>query len=258
MANRVALDGGKRYQQIADALIADIRSARIAVGQNLPGELELTRQFGVSRHTVREALRRLEDLGLIGRRQGVGTVVKARQPTQTYVQVVRSPDELLQYPVDSRLAVLSSEEIRINRKFARELGCSTGSVWQRISCLRSLNGSKLPICWVDVYVLPEYAAVAGLIGRRLMPVYEVLEQRFGVKVSTVAIDIKAGIVAEHKLETLGVAAATPSLSVVRRYRDAERRLFEISVSEHPSGRYTYSLQLKRGWQSGSGRGWSTI
>jgi len=258
LVNRAGLEGGKRYQQIAEALIADIRAGRIPVGETLAGELELTRQFGVSRHTVREALRRLEDLGLIGRHQGVGTVVKARQPTQTYVQVVRSPDELLQYPSDSRLSVLSSEEVRVSRKLARELGCTTGSRWQRISCLRSFRGPKLPICWVDVYVLPEYASVAASIGRRLMPVYEMLEQRFGVKVSTVGIDIKAGIVQDHKVEALSVPAGTPSLTVIRHYRDAERRLFEISVSEHPSERYTYSLQLKRGWQSGSGGGWSTI
>jgi DNA-binding GntR family transcriptional regulator len=258
LVNRPGFDGKKRYQQIAEALIADIRAGRIAVGETLTGELELTRKFGVSRHTVREALRRLEDLGLIGRHQGVGTVVKARQPTQTYVQVVRSPDELLQYPADSRLTVLNSEEIRATRKLARDLGCTTGSRWQRISCLRTLKGSKLPICWVDLYVLPEYAAVASSIGRRFMPVYEMLEQRFGVKVATVEIDIKAGIVQDHKVEALSVPAGTPSLSVLRHYRDGERRLFQISVSEHPSERYTYSLQLKRGWQSGSGGGWSTI
>mgnify|MGYP002778515996 CR=1 FL=1 len=246
----------KRYQHVAESLIADIRAGRLAVGDTLPGEIELTTQFSVSRHTVREALRRLEDLGLIGRHQGVGTVVKSRQPTQSYVQAVRSPAELLQYPAESKLSVLATEEVRLGRKLARQLGCPTGSRWMRISCLRRLRESRLPICWVDVYVLPEHAAVADVIGRRAQPVYELLEQRFGQKVATVDIEIKGGTVPPHMLEALEVAAGTPSLTLVRRYAGPDQRLFEVSVSEHPADRYTYSLQLKRGWQSGANGGWS--
>jgi GntR family transcriptional regulator len=247
---------GKRYERVAETLIAGIRAGRPALGSTLPGEIELTRRFAVSRHTVREALRRLEDCGLIERRQGVGTVVRARQPVQAYVQSVRSPAELLKYPPGSRLSLIATGEMRAGRRLARQLGCATGSRWQRLSCVRRLKDSRLPLCWVDVYLLPEHAAIAAAIGRRALPVYELLEQRFGQKVATVDIDIRAGTVPAHMVEALGVPAGTPSLSVTRRYRSAERRLFEVSVSEHPADRYTYSLQLRRGWQSGAGGGWS--
>lgn len=255
MARKPAERGGKRYEQVAEALIAEIRSGRRAVGETLPGELELARLHGVSRHTVREALRRLEALGLIGRRQGVGTVVKSRQPTPSYVQTVRSPAELLQYPPDSRLAVLASAELRLPRRVAARLGAPAGSRWFRIRCLRRLRESRLPVCWVDVYLLPEFAPIADLIGRRAQPVYEMIEQRFHEKVAGVEVDIRAGLVPEEMQGPLGVGPGTPSLAVIRRYRDAERRLLEVTVSEHPADRYTYSLQLTRGWQSGAA-GWS--
>lgn len=255
MPKKSPQDARKRYEQVAEALIADIRSGRLGVGDTLPGELELTAKFAVSRHTVREALRRLEELGLIGRHQGIGTVVKARQPTQTYVQAVRSPAELLQYPPENRLSVIATAEVRMGRKLARQLGTTTGSRWVRVSCLRRLRESRLPICWVDVYLLPELAPVADLIGRRSQPVYEMLEQRFGQKVATVDIDIRAGTMPEHMCEALEVERGSPSLIVTRRYVGPDRRLFELSVSEHPADRYTYSLQLKRGWQSG-GNGWA--
>jgi GntR family transcriptional regulator len=44
-------------------------------GEVLPSEHELARQLGVSRPTVRSALRSLEDQGLISRQRGVGTRV---------------------------------------------------------------------------------------------------------------------------------------------------------------------------------------
>jgi DNA-binding GntR family transcriptional regulator len=87
-----------RYRQLANELIDSIRSGKLPVGEVMPGELELVETHGVSRHTVRESLRVLEELGLIGRYQGVGTVVKSRDSAPAYVQTVNSPAELLQYP----------------------------------------------------------------------------------------------------------------------------------------------------------------
>jgi citrate lyase subunit beta / citryl-CoA lyase len=192
-------DSRKRYEQVAETLIGEIRGRKIGVGDTLPGELELTERFGVSRHTVREALRKLEELGLIDRQQGVGTVVRARQPVQSYVQAVRSPAELLQYPPESKLVVVGTGDVRTTRKLARQLGCATGTKWFRISCIRRLRDSKVPICWVDVYVLPDYASIADVVGRR-QPVYEAIEQRFGQQVAAVDIDIRAGLVAGRDRE----------------------------------------------------------
>ncbi len=245
----------KRYQEVAESLLTEITGGRLAVGSTLPGELELVDQFGVSRHTVREALRRLEQLGLIGRRQGRGTVVLSRQSEPSYVQSVRSPAELLQYPEDARLSLVATASVRTGRRLAKLLGCPVGTEWLRMSCLRRFRETQLEMCWVDVYVLPEFAAIAELVGRRHQPVYEMIEERFGERIENVDVDIMARLVPESIAGPLGVEAGTPSLTVIRRYYGAGKRLLEASVAEHPGERYTYSLQLRRGWQSGGG--WST-
>lgn len=244
--------GRKRYEQVAEALIESIRGGKIAVGDTLPGELELVAEFDVSRHTVREALRRLEALGLIGRHQGIGTVVKSRQPLQSYSQTVRSPAELLRYPAESRLSVLEVQPVKATRKLARLVGCTAGSSWVRVSAVRRMLDTQMPICHVDVYLLPEFAGVAEWIGRRVQPVYEMIEQRFGHRVHDVQVEIRAGLVPKGMESVLEVEAGSPSLQVVRRYYGEDRKVFEVSISEHPADRYTYSVQLRRGWQSGAG------
>src|SRR3546814_19168491 len=66
-----------RYLEVADALLADIMAGQFPVGTMLPTEIELCGRFDVSRFTVREALRRLDEMGLVSRRQGSGPVVRS-------------------------------------------------------------------------------------------------------------------------------------------------------------------------------------
>jgi len=74
---RVAKGGTPKYQQILDDLKESIASGKYGVGQRLPSEHELVKKFGTSRVTVNRALRELQITGLIDRRAGSGSYVKA-------------------------------------------------------------------------------------------------------------------------------------------------------------------------------------
>jgi len=73
-----ALQGSQpRYVQLAQTLLNEIESGHYPVGSLLPTEFELCEQFGVSRSTAREAVKRLVQLGLVVRQPRVGTTVRA-------------------------------------------------------------------------------------------------------------------------------------------------------------------------------------
>lgn len=63
------------YYQVAVRVEDAIRSGAIAPGTRLEGELVLAERLGVSRPTVRQALRHVADKGLVVRHRGVGTIV---------------------------------------------------------------------------------------------------------------------------------------------------------------------------------------
>lgn len=88
--------------EIAGTLRRQITDARFAGGERLPAERLLAERYGVARGTVREALRQLEDAGLVERRAGSGTYVvwRAAQDPVPTVETIR-PLEL----VDARFAV---------------------------------------------------------------------------------------------------------------------------------------------------------
>ena len=61
----------KAYEQVADQLLLMINSGELKPGDRLPSEAELAADFGVSRTTVREALRILATRNLIHTRKGM-------------------------------------------------------------------------------------------------------------------------------------------------------------------------------------------
>ena len=72
------------YWRVSEAIRDRILRRELALGQALPTETELARQFAVNRSTVREALRKLESAGLLGRRGG-GKRLYVTRPTRETV-----------------------------------------------------------------------------------------------------------------------------------------------------------------------------
>jgi GntR family transcriptional regulator, arabinose operon transcriptional repressor len=68
---------GPKYKQVYTALRREIQSGRLKRGDRLSSEAELVRKFGASRITVGRAVRELQADGLVERRAGSGTYVKA-------------------------------------------------------------------------------------------------------------------------------------------------------------------------------------
>lgn len=65
-----------KYQQLFEALSADIHSGRFKPGEKLPSEAALVKKFATSRITVGRALRELQHLGMVTRVAGSGTFVR--------------------------------------------------------------------------------------------------------------------------------------------------------------------------------------
>ncbi len=236
-----------RYQEIAEELLGDIAAGKFAVGSMLPTELELCDRFEVSRFTIREALRRLHDLGLLHRKRGSGTVVRSREPQSAFVQTLGSMSALLQYPPEIQIKVIKSQSITADAEQARLLHCKVGRKWERISCVRWVSGPDTPISWTDLYVPPRYKSVAELIGTDSKPAFEHLINKFGETVSNVRVELSASSVTKEMAEVLAVEPDTPAMTIVRRYTGNREKTFEVSVSVHPEGRFTYAMDMEREW-----------
>src|SRR5215468_7523027 len=76
MAERAKAHPTPSLAAVFERLVGDIVSATYPPGARLPAERDLARNLGASRPTLREALRRLGEWGLIEARRGSGVVVR--------------------------------------------------------------------------------------------------------------------------------------------------------------------------------------
>ncbi len=77
------------FEVILDQLEAALLSGELSVGDRLPGERELAAGFGVSRTSVREALRVLEALGLVEVKRGIEGVTLRNEPGDAFADLLR-------------------------------------------------------------------------------------------------------------------------------------------------------------------------
>jgi GntR family transcriptional regulator len=98
--------------QLSELLEQEISENRWARGLRLPSEAELCSHFGVSRSTVRQALGRLEQEGLIGREKGRGSYVA---DTQRRSWLLQSAEGLFQDETERLGRSVTSRILRLER-----------------------------------------------------------------------------------------------------------------------------------------------
>jgi DNA-binding GntR family transcriptional regulator len=86
--------------------------------------------------------------------------------------------------------------------------------------------------------------------RDAVPIYSLVERRFGIKARTVRQEISAVAITPDLAGVLRVPAGSPGLSVVRRYLSTQDEMFEVALSVHPADRYQYTMQLDLAYSTG--------
>lgn len=235
-----------RYLQLAEALIREIEAGRYPVGGLIPTEFELCETFGASRFTVREAVKRLVELGLVNRQAGVGTRVLRARARAPYRQVMEGLVDLQQYTAETELEITDVAMVEIGPEVAALAEVAPGQSWLHVRGLRRVTAAPAePICTTDIFIHPAFRAVRGLGGRSNVPVYQRIEEQFGETVAEVQQQLRAVALAPGPARRLGAEPGGPALWVCRLYRKRGGEVIEVAISTHPGERFSYSETFRR-------------
>ncbi|MBM7650064.1 GntR family transcriptional regulator [Bacillus ectoiniformans] len=140
-------DSRHLYLQVIDRLKKDIEAGIYQEKEKLPSEFELAKKLGVSRATLREALRILEEENVITRRHGVGTFVNSKPLfTSGIEQLISVTDMIVQAGMEPGTIFLSSATQNATEEDVRRFSCSLEDEVVVIERVRTANGEPVVYC----------------------------------------------------------------------------------------------------------------
>lgn len=234
-----------RYLELADELREEVLRGDYSDPGDFPTESVLCKKFDVSRFTVREALRKLTDEGLIARKRGSGTIV---QPATARAGALHQPlsnvGEILQYAHDTAISFEKLPAQEVPAKIAEQIGMASKKKWFVFHGKRLKPGRKRPIAVTVVWLNPELAGAIDKIDINGATLFGQIEEHAGVTVSRVTQDIQAIAAPKNFSGDLGLEEGDPILRILRCFFDENDRLLEISASYHPGERFAYSMHIE--------------
>jgi GntR family transcriptional regulator len=229
-----------RYLDLADALRARIVARDVGPGGALPGEVDLAQEYGTSRVTVRRALDRLRQEGLVVARRGTGWFVAVDPVRQPLGRVTT---------VEAAVEAAGGRPSRVVRAFgfvvappdvARALDLTRGS---EVLCVERVNlADDEPFALVTSWVRADLGADLSRADIERAPFYDLLPVR-GVELGTVHQTITAEIATPDHAKVLSVAAGDPLLLVRRVTHEVDGTTALYSEHRYPADRTNFEIEF---------------
>jgi DNA-binding GntR family transcriptional regulator len=226
------------YFQVAQRLEELIESGEMPPGHQLENEISLADQLGLSRPTMRQAIQRLVDKGLLIRKRGVGTQV-AHAPVRRQVELSSLYDDLERAHRHPRTEVLSFDEVPVPDEVAVALRLPAGSPVLAIERLRyaqdeplALMHNYLPAGLAEI--TPELLGTHGL--------YQILRAA-GIQIRIADQTISARRATPSEIRLLHEVRGAPLLAMCRTAYDHSGRAVEYGSHVYRASRYSFELTL---------------
>jgi GntR family transcriptional regulator len=175
-----------KHEEIRIELESKMRSDTYKAGSKLPPEIELSAEYNVSRSTIRQALRSLEERGLINRKSGHGTTVMPIINTEIQKLSSFSEDML------SRGYVPSSKLLDIQLVDAPEYVQEAFQIKnKKVWYLKRLRFADDKVIALQLLFIPPYLPIELQDLLDMESYYELLESKLNIKVHSATETLSA-------------------------------------------------------------------
>lgn len=236
MSEEIEIEKRLTYQRVEQDLLLLIEQGSYQAGDRIPSERSLSEQFSVHRVTLRRAIDRLVDKGVVERRGTSGTYltspviirpISANAHSHSISEIVHScggkpGNKLLYFQHDAA-----------NSISAAKLQIAEGSPVLIVKRLRLVD--DLPFC-VEITALP-MNRVPGLTAEDFIgenSLYGLLEERYNIEVVTSKATVSVGSIPHADSEFLGLKRDESALIIHSVMTDTKGEPVEFLTSlNHP-------------------------
>lgn len=143
----IKADSRHLYLQVIDQLKQDIDKGLYKEKEKLPSEFQLAKNLGVSRATLREALRILEEESVVTRKHGVGTFINTKPIVSSGIESLQSVTEMIKHSGRSPGSqYLSTELVEATENDLKKFGPASANLLAKIERVRTADGEPVVYC----------------------------------------------------------------------------------------------------------------
>lgn len=214
------------YKQLMQHIKNEIEQENLTPGSKLMNETDLEKAYGVSRITVRKALKELTEEGILERKQGKGTFVRKIKMTRELIAVDGFSDFIKQIGKHPSSRILSCMNVHATEKQAKKLMISEGDELLRLERILFIDNEPMAVD-VSHYPLEEFPNLHQYV-YEYSSTYEVLHKIYNVKfgVSNKIISVELADIQNANL--LNCDVGTPLFNFSKTLYNTDNQAVHIS------------------------------
>lgn len=229
------------YVQIEEQLRKAIQDPEYKNGKKLPNEVDLSKQLGISRSTLRQAINKMVFEGLLIRKKGVGTIVADTTISSKAKNWLSFSQEMKAMGLEVKNYELHIAWVRPTEELCKFFNIAKDT---KILQLERLRGHpEHPFVYFVSYFNPRI----GLTGNEDFsgPLYDILEKDYNTVVKLSKEEISAQIADRALAVKLEIKQGAPILKRKRFVYDPGGHPVEWNVGYYRADSFVYSIESER-------------
>ncbi len=228
----------------ADALRDAIQQGTYAPGSQLPPELDLIAMLGVSRTTLREALRTLEEQGFIRRRRGLGTYVCERSIVKDLSINFGISEMITQAGLISGAQESLIRRDKASAAAAAALQIAEGADVVIVDRVRTASGRS--VVWsLDILSAPRLGGeVLEALHVETQSLYQYLDEQLHIRIVRGVASLSPVSATPDMADKLNVRRGTPLLRITQTDYDAADRPILYSIEYHLPDAFVFVINRR--------------
>jgi len=229
------------HAQVEELVREMIKDPEFKNGDFLPNEMNLAKQLGISRNTVRQAFNKLVYEGLLIRKKGVGTRVADQSVNTRANNWLSFSQEMKASGIEIINFDLKSSWVEADDTMASFFEVPVG---KKILKLERLRGREN---YPFVYFISYFHPRIGLTGNEdfSRPLYEILEKEHSVVVKVSKEEISSELAGAEIGKILNINPASPILKRMRFVYDPGGRPVEYNLGYYIADSFSYTIESER-------------
>lgn len=210
-------------------------------GKLLPSEVELSKQLGISRNTLRYSILKLVNEGLLSRKKGYGTKVSRKG-------VLGRAKNWLSFSQEMKAMGITVHnfELHVSWQYPEKDIISFFDIkpQTKILTLERLRGKEnFPFVFFISYFNPEIGITGNDDFSR--PLYEILDEKYNVKASLSYEEITAIKATPFLCKKLNITPEDPVLFRRRFVYDENKRPIEFNLGYYRGDSFVFTIESER-------------